>query len=74
MAEVVIFSKKDGSTRIIINGEIKLKLCRCGKSKTMPLCDSTHKEIGFQAEESEIKITVPDKTDGTVDQNPSKSS
>jgi CDGSH-type Zn-finger protein len=72
MTEVVIFSKKDGSTRIIIDGDIKLKLCRCGKSKTMPLCDSTHKTIGFQAEESEIRLTVPDKTNGAVDQNPSK--
>jgi CDGSH-type Zn-finger protein len=24
-------------------------LCRCGHSKTKPICDSTHKEIGFQS-------------------------
>lgn len=58
--EIIVFSKKDGSNRIIINGEVKLKLCRCGKSKNMPLCDSTHKEIGWQAEEKEIRISIPE--------------
>ena len=58
--EIVIFSKKDGSNHLIINGEVKMKLCRCGKSKTMPLCDSTHKETGWQADESTMRITVPD--------------
>jgi CDGSH-type Zn-finger protein len=24
-------------------------LCRCGKSRIKPLCDSTHKTIGFRA-------------------------
>jgi CDGSH-type Zn-finger protein len=24
-------------------------LCRCGKSRIKPLCDSTHKMIGFKA-------------------------
>jgi CDGSH-type Zn-finger protein len=58
--EIVIFSKKNGSNHVIVNGELKFKLCRCGRSKTMPLCDSTHKEIGWIAEENETKISVPD--------------
>ena len=58
--EIILHSKKDGSTRIIINGEIKAKLCRCGQSKTMPLCDSTHKLVGWIAEESLVRISVPD--------------
>lgn len=58
MAEIRIWSKKNSSNRIIIDGVLKADLCRCGKSKTMPICDSTHKTCGFEAEESEIKIHI----------------
>lgn len=30
-------------------GRTLIKLCRCGQSKDMPFCDSTHKTIGFSA-------------------------
>jgi CDGSH-type Zn-finger protein len=28
----------------------RLKLCRCGGTKTPPFCDETHTEIAFQSE------------------------
>ena len=28
----------------------RVTLCRCGRSKNKPLCDGTHKDIGFEAE------------------------
>jgi CDGSH-type Zn-finger protein len=30
-------------------GREVVALCRCGKSRIKPLCDSTHKMIGFKA-------------------------
>jgi CDGSH-type Zn-finger protein len=33
---------------IVIDREV-VALCRCGKSRTRPLCDGTHKLVGFRA-------------------------
>jgi CDGSH-type Zn-finger protein len=38
---------QDG-TEIRVDREV-VALCRCGKSRMKPLCDSTHKAIGFRA-------------------------
>ena len=38
---------QDGAA-ILVEREI-VALCRCGKSRTRPLCDGTHKLIRFQA-------------------------
>ncbi len=36
------FIIKDSQGKIIPTGEY-IKLCRCGKSKTMPFCDNSHR-------------------------------
>ena len=32
-------------------GEGPVALCRCGKSKTKPFCDRSHREEGFESSE-----------------------
>lgn len=61
LTEIIIKSKKNSSNLLIIDGEVKVDLCRCGKSKTMPICDDTHKTCGFLADENEIKIIINEK-------------
>lgn len=38
---------QDG-TEIVIDRRV-VALCRCGKSRMRPLCDGTHKVVGFRA-------------------------
>jgi CDGSH-type Zn-finger protein len=47
-AEGVSFELPPGSSVV---------LCRCGHSKTKPFCDSTHKEIGFVADDTAPRAT-----------------
>jgi CDGSH-type Zn-finger protein len=35
-------------------GREVVALCRCGKSRIKPLCDSTHKMIGFKADSGPV--------------------
>ncbi len=38
----------DGNVITLRRGTIAL--CRCGRSQTRPVCDGTHKVVGFRAE------------------------
>ncbi|AEB12687.1 Iron sulfur domain-containing, CDGSH-type [Marinithermus hydrothermalis DSM 14884] len=52
-------------TRFTLNGEDrvlerpKLALCRCGHSSTKPLCDGSHKRVGFTAAAGAIELDLP---------------
>jgi CDGSH-type Zn-finger protein len=43
------FTLRDQDGVEIANSRRVVALCRCGKSRTRPFCDGTHKLIGFSA-------------------------
>lgn len=44
------FTIRDQDGNEIRRSRETIALCRCGKSRTKPFCDGTHKLIGFEAE------------------------
>lgn len=56
MVEVKIKAVKNGPNLIVVNGNTQLALCRCGHSKNKPLCDGSHHQAKFEAEEKELTV------------------
>jgi len=47
-AEGVPFEVPQGSSVV---------LCRCGHSKNKPFCDTTHREVGFHADDTALRTS-----------------
>ncbi len=43
------FELTDQDGNVIETGRRTIALCRCGRSRTRPFCDGTHKLVGFAA-------------------------
>jgi len=43
------FTVVEQNGREILVGRRTIALCRCGRSRIRPLCDGTHRAIGFRA-------------------------
>lgn len=70
MSEVTIQVRANGSYKVtgpvtVVDAEGRefelpegsaIALCRCGHSKNKPFCDSTHKQIGFEADDTAPRV------------------
>ena len=72
MSEVTIQARGNGPLKVtgpvtILDAEGRefelpegssIVLCRCGHSKNKPFCDTTHKQIGFVADDSAPRVAT----------------
>ena len=74
MSDVVISVRENGPYKI--TGPIRIEdpagnvfqlppgsavvLCRCGHSQNKPFCDATHKQVGFVAEDTAVRVSSAD--------------
>lgn len=49
MPKVVVQSIENGPNLVLIDGKADVAFCRCGHSAAKPLCDGTHRKVGFKA-------------------------
>jgi len=56
MAKIGIKCTANGPNLIVVDGEVKIALCRCGSSNDKPYCDGSHKNAGFIAEDKDLVV------------------
>ncbi len=56
MSKVEIKSLENGPNFVFLDGKPLTAMCRCGASNNKPYCDGTHRQIGFNAGPTELKV------------------
>jgi CDGSH-type Zn-finger protein len=51
---------------VVVNGKVRKALCRCGHSGHKPMCDRTHRTVGFRAEKAQLKVIGQVEPGGAV--------
>jgi CDGSH-type Zn-finger protein len=49
-------SYRDASGELKSSAGAAVALCRCGRSRTNPFCDGTHRLVGFRAGETVVEL------------------
>lgn len=49
-----------------LEGQRIVLLCRCGRSRNQPFCDSSHTRVGFVSQDQPTCVTEDEDTDGAA--------
>lgn len=60
MVKIEIVSIENGPNLVLVDGKATIELCRCGHSQTKPICDGSHRRVGFRAPKATTEV-VPRK-------------